>query len=200
MVRLFRFRARRGVGVSYSLSALFILTIAVLIAESASPYLTVAVALAGWLAFWYVRELAGFRGLERMVSSLDFVDGGEDLVHERMRWYTNPNYMRLLPVIWACGYVVASLEGLSLLSGLFVLTWVAQVALVRVFILSRSHNSILEPRAEDWATVIGIGLILLSGLLTQNLLWGLLIAFPIFLGCGLKSLYDAPKELTRVSP
>jgi hypothetical protein len=199
MVRIFRFRARRAVGVLYSLVSLYLLTIAALLVSSVSVYLIVAGAFVGWLAVWYVASKMGFNGFERMAYSLEFVDGGEELVRERRKRDANSRYLLLTSFFWVAAFVVARVEGFSSLSLVFVTVWVVQAALSRVSTLSRRKNSILDPKAEDWATLAAIALIIASLVITGTGLWGILPAILIFLVSGLKSLYDAPEELTQVA-
>jgi len=95
MLRIFRFKARRGVGVFYSLVSLLLLGAFLLFGRSYSPFLVLAGVFVAATAVWYVAEAAGFRGFDRMTYSLEFLEGGEELVRERRRWFTNPHLLRL---------------------------------------------------------------------------------------------------------
>src|ERR1035438_5098197 len=85
--RLFRFRARRGVGVFYSLIS--IVPLLGLILYNTTPLLfAVAGGLTGILAIWFVSRLCGFGGFSKMQYSLDFLKGEKGTVYDekRGRW------------------------------------------------------------------------------------------------------------------
>jgi hypothetical protein len=198
MLRIFRFKARRGVGVFYSLVSLLLLGAFLLFGRSYSPFLVLAGVFVAATAVWYVAEAAGFRGFDRMTYSLEFLEGGEELVRERRRWFTNPHLLRLITFSWGAAFIAAEALGLSSVALVVLTVWMTQSVLLKVFSLSRTKNGILERRPEDWAVIAVFPLAFLSFVVAGTPVWGLLFAVPIYLLAGLKSLYDAPKELIRV--
>jgi hypothetical protein len=199
MLRMFRFSARRGIGVFYSLYSLFLLAVAELLKLVASPYLTLAGVIVAGAALWYFSKAAGFRGFDRMAYSLEFLEGGESLAARRQRWYSRPAFFRLASIFWGGAFVVARVEGASSLSLLFLTAWMTQIALLRVFAFSGGDDvGVFERRLEDWAVVAVLPLMVICFAATGSLALGYLVAAPIYLVSGLKSLYDAPGELTRV--
>lgn len=197
MVRLFRFRARRGVGVRYALSSLFLLALAALDALSSSRYVILGLA-AVWLGSVYWANAAGFKGFVRMSNSMDLVDGAEVRNRARSSRYGNPTYLQLLPILWASGFVIAGLEGWSLVSVALLGLLIGQLLIVRFSMVSKGTDSILEPHSEDW--IIPIAMAALLGLVILNhSAIGAGIAAVCCLFSGFKSLYEAPKEMTEVS-
>lgn len=199
MLRIFRFKARRGVGVFYALVSLLLLAVWTIVRTFSSPILVFAGLVTGASVMWYVARAAGFRGYDRMAYSLEFLEGGEALVRDRTRWYTNPTFFRMVTLCWAAVFVAAEAEGLSTLSLAILTVGSAQAVFLRVFILSRSRDGVLETRPEDWVVNAVYPLMLISFVATGSPIDGVLLSVPIYLVAGLKSLYDAPKELSRVA-
>jgi hypothetical protein len=72
--RLFRFRARRGLGVLYSLASVIPLMALILYATVPLPY-AIAGTIVGTVAVWFVSRLCGFGEFSRMQYSMDFLKG-----------------------------------------------------------------------------------------------------------------------------
>jgi hypothetical protein len=199
MLRIFRFKARRGVGVFYALVSLLLLGVWAITRVFSSPLLVFAGLVAGASVTWYAAKAAGFRGYDQMAYSLEFLEGGDALVLDRKRWYTNPAFLRFVTLSSGAAFLAAEAEGLSTLSLAILTIWAAQSVLLRVFILSRSKDGVLDRRPEDWAVIAMFPLMLVSAVATGTPIGGVLLSVPIYLLAGLKSLYDAPKELSRVA-
>jgi hypothetical protein len=199
MLRLFRFRARRGVGVLYSLDSLLFWAAAVLFSLPLSPYVVIAVLVVCWLPARYVASMAGFRGFDSMEYSLDFLEGGEELARDRRKWYRSPRFQLVVSAFWVLAVVAASMLELSWLVLVLLLTLVGAVVLLRTITLSRKEEGIFERRPEDWVVVGALAPLAALALFAGSPSWCFLFAVPIFLISGLKSLCDAPKELTHVA-
>ena len=61
------------------------------------------------------------------------------------------------------------------------------------------NDRIVERRVEDWAFVAGITLIAFVAILPGAPDWTWALASPLFVFCGTKSLYEAPKEFALVA-
>jgi hypothetical protein len=199
--RLFRFRARRGLGVFYSLIS--ILPLLGLILYNTAPLLfAVAGELAGVLAIWFVSRLCGFGGFSEMQYSLDFLKGERGTVYDekRGRWLSwRRNLARLLVTVWPwIGYIIANGEGYPSFAALFLVILVAELVLIKTLSRSTSGDSILEGRVEDWAIIVGDIAIGIIAILPGAPVWTWALASPLFVICGTKSLYEAPKELAMV--
>src|ERR1017187_1299241 len=120
--RLFRFRARRGLGVFYSLIS--ILPLLGLILYNTTPLLfAVAGEMAGILAIWFVSRLCGFAAFSRMQYSLDFLKGERGTVYDEKRglWLSwRRNFAWFFVTVWPWfGYIIANGEGYPYLAALF---------------------------------------------------------------------------------
>ena len=199
--RLFRFRARRGVGVFYSLIS--IAPLLGLILYNTTPLLVaVAGELAGILAIWFVSRACGFSGFSKMQYSLDFLKGERGTVYDERsgRWGSwRRNLARFLATLWPWfGYIIAVGEGCPYLAALFLVILVAELALITKISRSTGGDRILERRVEDWAIIIGDISIGFIAILPWAPAWTWALASPLFVICGTRSLYDAPKELALV--
>ncbi len=195
--RLFRFRARRGLGVLYSLASVVPLLAIILYATVPLPF-AIAGALAGSVAVWFVARLSGYGGFSGMQYSLDFLKGeaGTTYDERRGRWLSWRNVAWFLLTVgpWL-GYTIANEEGYPIFAGMFLVV----VALTLGFSKATKQDRIVERRAEDWAFVAGIILIAFAAILPGAPVWTWVLASPLFVFCGTKSLYDAPKEFALVA-
>jgi len=200
--RLFRFRARRSVGVLYSLLSILPLTGVILAATVPVPFAVVAV-VGGAVVAWYVARSSGLSGISKMQYSLDFLKGEKGMAYDANKdvWLARrTNIGWFLASAWPWfGYVVAIMEGSRLFAAIFMLIFVAEFAAM----VGLSHlpkvSSIFEWRLEDWAFVMGDVGIAFAALIPGAPSWTWVLATPLFVLCGLKSLYDAPKELALVA-
>ena len=199
--RLFRFRARRGLGVFYSLISILPLLGLILYNTTSLPFAVVG-EMAGILAIWFVSRLCGFGGLSRMQYSLDFLKGERGTIYDetRGRWLSwRRNLAWLLVSVWPWfGYIIANGEGYPSFAALFLVFLVAELALIMRFSRSTKGDRILDRRVEDWAIIVGDISIGIIAILPGAPAWTWALASPLFVLCGTKSLYDAPKELALV--
>jgi hypothetical protein len=200
--RLFRYRARRGLGVFYSLMAIIFPWAIALYLTVPLPFVILGL-IAAYLPIWFVAKLSGFSGLSRMEYSLDFLKGERGMIYDERgyRWtYWGKSLARyfatLLP--WF-GYSIANQEGYPDVSAIFLLIVVAAFVSLEIFSRSRKKNGILERRVEDWAIIVGSLTIAFVANIPGAPVWTWTLATPLFLICGIKSLYEAPKELALVA-
>jgi hypothetical protein len=199
--RLFRFRARRGIGVLYSLASIVPLVALILYAAVPLPFAIVGT-MASTVAVWLVARLCGFGGFSKMQYSLDFLKGEGGTTYDekrgrRLSW--RRNFALFLATVgpWL-GYTIANEEGYPEFAGIFLVILVAGLALTLRFSRPTKADRILERRAEDWAFIGGIILIALVAILPGAPAWAWALASPLFVICGTKSLYEAPKEFALV--
>ena len=199
--RLFRFRARRGLGVFYSLVS--IVPLLGLILYSTTPLLfAIAGELIGILAIWFVARSCGFGGYSRMQYSLDFLKGERGTIYDEKRdrrssW--RRNFVWFLATLWPWfGYTIANAEGYPYFAAIFLVIFVTELVLILTFTRSTKGDRIIERRVEDWAFVLGDVSIAFMAILPGAPAWTWALASPLFVLCGTKSLYEAPKELALV--
>ena len=201
--RLFRFRARRSLGVLYSLCSILPLLGVILFFTVPFPF-----AVAGWvaatLAVWFAARSSGLAHLSRMQYGLDFIQGEEGAVYDEKKAIWLSRRMSLtffLASVWPwAGYVIAASEGFPLIAALFMVVFVAEFVAITLFGHLTKANNVFEWRLEDWAFVVGDVVIAFAALIPGAPGWFWVVATPLFVLCGTKSLYDAPKELALVGP
>jgi hypothetical protein len=201
--RLFRFRARRGIGVLYSLASIVPLVALILYATVPLPFAVVGT-IAGTIGVWFVARLCGFGGFSKMQYSLDFLkgEGGTTYDEKRGRWLSRRRNLAwfLVTVGPWLGYTIANEDGYPEFAGIFLVILVAGLALTLRFSRPTKADRILERRAEDWAFMAGIVLIAIVAILPGAPAWAWALASPLFVICGTKSLYEAPQEFALVGP
>jgi hypothetical protein len=201
--RLFRFRARRGLGVFYSLISIIPLTGLILYA-TVPLLVAIAGVFAGSLAIWFVARACGFGGFSKMQYSLDFLRGERGTTYDEKRgpwlsWGSTSAWF--LAIFWPwIGYSIANAAGYPILAAAFLVLLVAELVLIRRFSHSaEEQDRILERRAEDWAMALGPVFIGIMAILPGAPGWAWALASPLYVICGTKSLYDAPRELALVA-
>jgi uncharacterized membrane protein len=93
------------------------------------------------------------------------------------------------------GYTIANEEGYHIFAGMFLVILALALGFSRV----TKKDRIVERRVEDWAFASGIILIAFVAILPGAPGWTWALASPLFVLCGTKSLYEAPKEFALVA-
>ena len=201
--RLFRFRARRSLGVLYSLCSILPLLGVILFATVPLPF-AVAGSVAGILAVWLAARSSGLAHLSGMQYGLDFIKGEKGGIYDAKKeiWLsrrTNLTWFLASAWPWA-GYIVAASEGYQLIAAIFMVAFVAEFVAITSFSHFTRLSSIFEWRMEDWAFVLGDIVIAFAFLIPGAPSWLGGLATPRYVLCGTKSLYDAPQELALFEP
>ena len=206
--RLFRYKVRRGLGVFYALIA--IMPVLGIILYLTVPLLFVLSGLiTGYLTVYIVARLSGFAGLTRMQYSLDFLKGKRGTTYDEkgyrvVSWTKSfASFFLLIALPWLA-YSIADQEGQTTLSSIFILILIGVFASVEAITRLRGKKDsdrvrVFERRAEDWSIIIGSFTVALLANVSGAPVWTWAIASPIFLLAGIRSLYDAPKELALVA-
>jgi hypothetical protein len=199
--RLFRFRTRRSTGLFYCLVSISPI-LGTILHFTLPLSLAIAGTLASFLVMWWIARLWGFGRFSRMQYSLDFLKGDKGAVYDEKkdsRLFFRKNFVRFVALIWpGFGYVIANEEGAPLLAILFLVFFVSQLILVRIFSSSAKNGGIFQRKPEDWAAIFGAVCIAILAVIPGSPWWTSALMCPIFLASGIKSLYDAPKELALV--
>lgn len=206
--RLFRYKIRRGLGVFYALIAT--MPVLGIILYLTVPILFVVSGLiAGYLVVYIVSRFSGFEGLSRMQYSLDFLRGKRGKTYNEkgyrpISWTkSSASYFLLIVFPWLA-YSIADQEGQTTLASIFILILIAVFSAVEITSWRKGKKEekgiwVFEKRVEDWAILIGSFSIALLANVPGAPVWTWIMASPIFLLAGIKSLYDAPKELALVA-
>ena len=202
--RLFRYKVRRGLGVFYALvAAMPIVEIALYLLVP--TLFVVAGLIAGYLVIYIIARLSGFSGLTRMQYSLDFLKGERGMIYDekgyrRVSWSKSFVSFFLVIVLPWVAYSIADQEGYKTLSSLIVLILLAAIVTLEIHSRlkkseSKKRFNVFDRRAEDWAVIAGSLSIALLANVPGAPVWTWALVSPILLLSGIKSLYDAPKEL-----
>ena len=199
---------RRGLGVFYSLIA--IMPVVGIVLYLTVPLLFVVSGLiTGYVSIYIAARLSGFAGLTRMQYSLDFLKGKRGKIYDEkgyrlISWSKSfASFFLLIAFPWLA-YSIADQEGQTTLASIFILILIATFAIIEVFRRLKGKKDtdifrVFERRAEDWAIIVGSFSIALLANVSGAPVWTWAVASPIFLLAGIKSLYDAPKELALVA-
>ena len=197
---IFRFRARRGVGVYYTLLAIVPLFVGVMDTLSAPAYFTIISVGLLILGILFLARSAGMNRFYqmRLVMSL-FEQEGEKrgLALNRVFGSARTVLITLMPLVAAAIFEVtgSAILGSAILIALviFVITY------YKLLFLKHSADSVLPWRIEDWLIVVFPSTLLLLSFFqvvgTTTYLVSLLL---LLLLAGLKSSYEAPQELVQV--
>jgi hypothetical protein len=206
--RLFRFRARRSLGLYYSLVSI-VPILGTILSLTGSASLVIAGILAGVILTWSLARLWGFARFSKMQYSLDFLKGEKGEVYDEKgdrKLSFRRDLARFIAIVgpWF-GYIIAIVEKHPFVAILFPVFFILELILIRALSSSSSPSkkkkkrSILTMKAEDWTMCIGCIVIAILAIIPGAPGWTWILASPIFLGSGIKSLYDAPKELALVA-
>lgn len=198
--RWFRFRIRRGLGVFYALLASLSLLGSILGTVFASQTLTIVCDTIALLLIWAAARAAGFRGFGRMGSTIDLLkEGGSTDGRSRS---LRAAAIFVVVAVWPwVAFAAAAVLGQTSLEVLFALVWLVEFVGYSILSLRRNKNPMVDHRLEDWLVVVCIPTAALVSALrifhTTDLFFGFDLVSPLLLFSGIKSLYDAPKELAR---
>lgn len=197
--RWFRFRARRGLGVFYSLLSFVPVLGSILGVFSNSESVIFAGVTVAVIFAWIFGRIAGVQSFGKMTRTIH-------LLKDNAKKKSNSTYNALptfvLVVLWPwVAYAVASVRGLSLYEVFFALVWLVELVLYRTLTIHRNKNPILEQKAEDWLVIFAFPLAAIISALriipNESGFLAFLLISPFILIAGVKSLYDAPKELVN---
>jgi hypothetical protein len=193
--RWFRFRARRGIGVFYSLISIFPVLGTILSAFSVSPVVIYScITLAVFLMLFFAKS-TGIQSFDKMTATIRLLkdDSAKDRSYSAAALF-------VVFALWPwLGYLISTLLHQPVFAILFALTWLVELVLYRLLGSHRKTNSIIDVRVEDWVIIIAFPLaaiISTIGILPHETWFSaFLLISPLVLLAGMKSLYEAPKEL-----
>lgn len=196
---LFRFRARRGIGVYYALLSTAPILVGIMDTLFAPPYLTIISAGLLVLTILFLARSAGMKRFTQMRLAMDLSEQNMQKQHRLNRALeaTRIVLVTLLPLVAA---VVFQVTGSAILGSLVLVAFVAYVVAYYIFVFSRqAKDSVLPWRIEDWLVAVFPPTLLLfsffQAINTTTYLTSLLL---LFLLVGVKSSYEAPQALVQV--
>ncbi|MGD0643828.1 MAG: transcriptional regulator [Candidatus Bathyarchaeia archaeon] len=199
---IFRFRARRGIGVYYALLSTVPLLVAVLDDLSAPLFLILTSVGLLVLGILFFARWAGMKRFYQMRLAIDLFEQKQNPKKRRHRLNrllegARTVLVTLLPLVAA---TIFEITGNAILGSVALIAFVAYVLAYYIFVYSRqSADSVLPWRTEDWlVAVFPPTLLLLSFFQVISTTTYLVFLLLLFLLTGTKSSYEAPQELVQV--
>jgi|GEM_PF-1393202 Transcriptional regulators len=196
---LFRFRARRGIGVYYALLSTVPILVGIMDTLSAPPYLTLISVGLLVTAILLLASLAGMKRFTQMRLAMDLSEQTQTPQKRPNRLLEGARtaIITLLPLVAA---VVFQVTGSAILGSLVLIAFAAYIVTYCILVFSRqAQDSILPLRIEDWLVAVLPPALLLFSFFqvidTTTYLTSLLL---LFLLVGVKSSYEAPQALVQV--
>jgi DNA-binding MarR family transcriptional regulator len=193
---IFRFRARRGIGVFYALFVIVPLVAAFMALVSAPLYVSQVSIVIVLLLVWLIARMAGMQRFHQMMMTIDALDdvaSSEKPGHRLTRIIREGLATPILPLI-AIAVVFVLGNNVYALGGVILWIVVAQYSNVRAF-PKRSKDNILQRQIEDWLVVLTLPAIVALSVFHLSLVVILALIAPVWLGAGIKSLYQSPQSL-----
>ncbi len=196
---IFRFRARRGIGVYYALLSMVPILVGVLVSLSAPLYailISVGLLVLGILFF---SRLAGMNRFYQMRLVMDLFEQKQEKHRHRLNRLLESarTALVLLPLVAAAIFEVTSS---AVLGSVVLIAFVGYVLFYYFLVFSKqSADSVLPWRIEDWlVAVFPATLLMLSFFQEINTTTYLVSLILVFLLAGIKSSFEAPQELVQV--
>jgi hypothetical protein len=195
---IFRFRARRGLGVFYALISTIPVLVTILKLFSPPGYVYVVSLIFLMTAIWLTSRAAGMKGFYNMDKAIALYEHGKQDLTKRSESFKIVRALFLFIFPFAL-FAVLEIYNLSVIAAFVIFAWVVAWVFLNVLSYSRqSKNGVVCRRIEDWVALpITMALLILNVLPGVGSVVNFLYAAPIMLGAGIKSLYQAPEELVR---
>lgn len=194
----FRFRARRGIGVYYSLLSTVPILVGVLINLSAPSYLVLISTGLLVLGILSLASLAGMKRFYQMRSVMSLLERDQEERRSSIGRYLESARIVLVTLLPLVAAAIFAITGNAVLGSLVLVAFVAYV--VAYWFSSRqSANSVIPWRMEDWlVTLFTPALLLLYFFQLIGTTTYLISLILLFLLAGIKSSYEAPQALVQV--
>jgi hypothetical protein len=196
---LFRFRARRGIGVFYSLFSVIPL-LAYYLQKVPVPQ-TASLVILGTATFlvWLASRMAGFRAFSQMTESIDLVITDEHERNGSSKKSFGVTGMRLLRILPFAALIVSLYLRYATFAELFLFVGVFDQLFYSILSYSRRYaDAIVRVKAEDCVVMVAVVVFLVLSFIPST---GRMISFgyisPVFFLAGIKSLYEAPEEIVQ---
>ena len=195
--RWFRFRVRRGLGVFYALLSFVPVLGTVLGLFSVSQYVIITVVTIALVCVWIVARTLGFEGFGRMASTIRLLRRNEP-ADGSQGFKRVATFVAVAVWPWVA-YAVAASLGQRLFQILFAVLWFVEFVSYRLITIRRNKDPLADHRIEDWVVLLCFPAAALlstfAAFPNASPFYGFLLVSPFLLFSGMKSLYDAPKEL-----
>lgn len=188
LLKIQRFRIEKGKGLAYLLLSLMILVTLIAYSEVNSLLLLIAFNTANGVVIWYAVWRTGFRG----VRIEDYLMLSED---GRLEYRTHglPLFLAigiLLNTTWLV-YILLSAFNYTVYAFFVPFIFVFELLYPLFKYMRKQDELLIGTKAADWAFFLSFAAAALSALIPGIGAIGFALAIPVWIGSGLKSLYDA---------
>ena len=162
---VFRFRARRGIGVFYALLSIAPLVAALLAYLSAPAYVSQISIPVIFIVIWLFARIAGMHRFYEMNDAISLFEGKEKRQKQRNKLTEILKRGFISPILPLVAIVILDLIGLGIIAFIVLIAWFAAIIFYNIFVFSKkSPDSILHRRIEDWLVLfLAPTILLLSG-------------------------------------
>jgi DNA-binding MarR family transcriptional regulator len=199
---IFRFKARRGIGVYYTLLATIPLLLIILTFSSTPPYIAaISVAVLAPVILVFASS-AGMKRFTQMRFVMNLLDQNPNASNEKHRINRLLDGARtvliaFLPLVAAA---IFAITGSAVLGSIALIAYLGYILAYYIFVFSKQPtDNVLPWRIEDWIVAVFPPILLVLGFFqaipSSTVLVLLLL---LFLLAGLKSSYQAPQEISQV--
>jgi hypothetical protein len=193
----FRYRARRNIGIFYSLVSFFPVLGTILSGFSVSSTTIYIVMTVATCTAVFVARLVGMQNFGMMRTTISLLKENSK-IRATHSYFEAASYVILVLWPWF-GFMVAASLHVAIVAILFALTWLVELVFFRIVVVRRNKNPIIDLGIADHIIVFAFPLAAIFSVLgvLPNSTWfsPFLLITPLVLFAGVKSLYDAPKEL-----
>jgi hypothetical protein len=193
--RWFRFKTRRALGLLYCLFSFLPPVGEALYLASGSALVSLVGAVVVGVVCSLAFRAAGYRGFGGMINTIEMLRG-KDTSRSPIARVTLAQLLAIWPFV---AFVVVTSTGEGQLDPLIAVLWLVDNVITSVWIARSTRSPIVDPEIEDWLAAVSfpVGAMLSTLPVVPAALhpYGFLLVSPLLAFCGIKSLYEAPKEL-----
>jgi len=195
--RWFRFRVRRGLGVFYALLSFVPVLGTLLGLFSVSQNVIITAVTIATVCVWIAARTLGFQGFGRMASTIKLLRRNESA--DGSQGFKRAAIFVAVALSPWVAYAVAASFDQTLFQIFFAVLWLVEFVSYRLITIRRNKDPLADHHIEDWVVLLCFPAAALlstfAAFPNASPFYGFLFVSPFLLFSGLKSLYDAPKEL-----
>ncbi len=191
-LKIHRYRIEKGKGVAYLLLSLLVLLTLVINNLYPSVLILIIMNTINGAVIWYAVWKAGFRGVR-----IDDYIAHEERGYLFKKHLQMPRYVKeglVLNFTWL-SYIILSGLGIEEIAFAIPFIFAFELIYFPLRFITKEDEIILNLGVADWGFVISFAAAALSTLISGVGVIGFVVVIPIWIGLGLKVLYDAPNWL-----
>ncbi len=191
-LRMFRFKSRRGIGVAYSFASVMVIITLIVSSVVQNIYMTLAMVAITPSLVIFGSGIFGYKGIGRMNHAIGLISGRIGIDNGSIAL----EILVVMTLTWPW-LTFTALENFGYAGYAYVFPPIYVIELIAFLIIGFKTRSqvTIDWRIEDTTFLISICLASLLVIIPEIGTLGFELALPVWIVSGLKSLYDAPKEV-----